>query len=248
MDPALIFKIVIPLVAAAAADTLLQRVVRVPKNIQSSRTTTYFSVLKSALRVVTYATAVYGILLALKVNVTPLFASAGVVGVVMGLGLRSFIEDFFTGIFILTEDTIRVGDYVDIAGSEGVTESLGIRTVRIRDKNGALHIFPNREIKKIVNYSKRQARVIIDVPIKSNQPVDAAIAALEAALSDLKKDPSLGEHILSASRIEGVEAVNPGHMVLRVLILTRASERWNAGRTYRRIAVKQLEKAKILLA
>lgn len=248
MDLSVIAKIVIPLLSAVIVDALFQRFIRVPKNIQSSRTNTYFSVLKSALRVITYATAFYFIFIALKVNVTPLFASAGVVGVIVGLGLRSFIEDFFTGVFILTEDTIRVGDYVDIAGSEGVTESLGIRTVRIRDKNGALHIFPNREIKKIVNYSKRQARVIVDLPVKSNQPVDEVISALDTALTDLKKDKHVGEHILGTSRIEGVEAVNPGHMVLRVLILTRASERWNAGRTYRRIALKQLEKAKILLA
>ncbi len=248
MDIRFFLNIVLPVIAAIVGNRLLQHIIRVPKNLQSSRTETYVSILKSILSVVIYGTAAYFVFSALRVNVTPLFASAGVVGIIIGLGIRTFIEDFFTGVFILTEDTIRIGDYVDIGGSEGVTESLGLRTVRIRDRNGAIHIFPNREIKKIINYSKRQARVIVDVPVKANQSVDTALAALEAALGSLRKDANVGKHILETSRIEGVEAINPGHMLIRVLILTRASERWNAGRTFRRIVLKELEKAKILLA
>lgn len=239
---------ILPFVVAVIINKLVERFIRVPKNLTSPRTATYISVIKSVMGAVVYVMAAYFTFVALKINMTPIFASAGVVGIIIGLGLRAFIEDFFTGIFILTEDTIRVGDYVDIGGSEGITESLGLRTVRIRDKNGAVHIFPNREIKKIINYSKRQARVIVDFPIKSNQQIDMAIATLDGALTILKKDKAIGQFILENSRIEGVEAINPGHIVLRVLILTRASERWNAGRTYRRIALKELEKAKILLA
>lgn len=240
--------VALPWVAAFFINKLLQRFIRVPKNLDSARTTTYISVLKSMLTVIIYAIAGYTTFQALKIDMTPIFASAGVLGIIIGLGLRSFIEDFFTGIFILTEDTIRVGDYVDIGGSEGVTESLGLRTVRIRDKNGAVHIFPNREIKKIINYSKRQARVIADFPIKSNQPLDGVLTALGHALAEIKKDKRIGQYILENSRIEGVEAINPGHIIVRVLILTRASERWNAARTFRKLALKELEEGHILLA
>ncbi len=240
--------IVVPILIAMGVNRVVQRFFRVPKNLASPRSDTYVSLLKSIFTVLVYLVAIYVILNTLKINMTPIFASAGVLGVIIGLGLRAFIEDFFTGILIFTEDTIRVGDYVDIGGAEGVTESLGLRTVRIRDKNGAVHIYPNREIKKIINYSRRQARVIVDIPIKVNQPVERAIDALEAALSELRKNKDLGKLVHENSRIEGVEAINPGHLVLRVLILTRASERWNAGRTFRRIALKELGKANILLA
>jgi small conductance mechanosensitive channel len=240
--------VVLPFIVAIVVNKLLQHFIRVPKNLESPRTATYITVLKSFITVIVYSIAGYATFQALKIDMTPIFASAGVLGIIIGLGLRSFIEDFFTGIFILTEDTIRVGDYVDIGGSEGVTESLGLRTVRIRDKNGAVHIFPNREIKKIINYSKRQARVIADFPIKSNQPLDDMLTALEHALMEIRKDKRIGQYILENSRIEGVEAINPGHIIVRALILTRASERWNAGRTFRKLALKELEKAKILLA
>ncbi|MCL4200652.1 mechanosensitive ion channel family protein [Patescibacteria group bacterium] len=240
--------VALPFIVAIVVNKLLQRFIRVPKNLDSARTATYITVLKSMLTFIIYAIAGYMTFQALKIDMTPVFASAGVLGIIIGLGLRSFIEDIFTGIFILTEDTIRVGDYVDIGGSEGITESLGLRTVRIRDKNGAVHIFPNREIKKIINYSKRQARVIADFPIKSNQPLDGVLTALGHAMSEIKKDKRLGQYIQENSRIEGVEAINPGHVVVRVLILTRASERWNAARTFRKLALQELEKANILLA
>ncbi|MFZ5535317.1 MAG: mechanosensitive ion channel family protein [Patescibacteria group bacterium] len=248
MNLELALRLLIPVVAAFGVNIVIERVVRVPKNLQSSRTTTYLSVLKSLLTVLVYVVAGYYVLTTLKINMTPLFASAGVLGLVIGLGLRSFIEDFFTGIFILTEDTIRVGDYVEIAGSEGVTESLGLRTVRLRDKNGAIHIFPNREIKKIINYSKRGARVIVDIPIKTNQPLESAEVALTAALTTLRKHKTMGQYVHENSRVEGVEAINPGSIVLRTLILTRATDRWNAARAFRKLALSELAKAKVLLS
>lgn len=240
--------IVIPLLGAFIINFLFRNFIRAPDNLRSTRTRTYLSVLKSLTSVIIYITAVYIILTQLEVNMTPFLASAGVVGVVIGFGLRSFIEDFFTGVLILTEDTIRIGDYVQIGNSEGVTESLGLRTVRIRDKNGAIHIFPNREVKHIINFSRRQARAIVDLPIKNNQSVEQAMKSLEKAMTTLRKHKYLGKLISDTSRIEGVEAINPGHTLLRVLILTRPGERWNAGRTYRRIVLEQLKKDGIELA
>lgn len=241
-------RVLVPAALAAALNIAQKRFIHVPKNLESPRANTYVSVLKSFLSVFIYIIALYYILTVLKINMTPIFASAGAVGIIIGLGLRAFIEDFFTGMFILTEDTIRVGDYVDIGGAEGVTESLGLRTVRIRDKNGAVHIFPNREIKKIINYSRRQARVIVDFPVKTNQPIEEIMDVLESALELLKKDKIVGSSIHANSRVEGVDSIHAGHIIIRTLILTKASDRWSAGRTFRRIALKELYKAKMLLA
>jgi len=248
MNVETVAKILIPTVIAAALNIAQKRFIQVPKNLESPRTNTYVSVLKSFLSVFIYVMALYYIFTVLQINMTPIFASAGAVGIIIGLGLRSFIEDFFTGMFILTEDTVRVGDYVDIGGSEGVTESLGLRTVRIRDKNGAVHIFPNREIKKIVNFSRRQARVIVDFPVKTNQPIDDVIGVLEQSLVILRKDKIVGASIHENSRVEGVDSIHPGHIIVRTLILTKAAGRWSAGRTFRRLALKEFDKAKILLS
>jgi moderate conductance mechanosensitive channel len=240
--------VVIPLLLASILNHLIQRFVRVPKNLESPRTKTYMSVTQSIITTIIYLIAVYYILLQLHINVTPLFASAGVIGIIVGLGIRPFIEDFFTGILILTQDTIRVGDYVEIAGAQGITEALGLRTVRIKDQHGAIHVFPNREIKKIVNYSRRQARVVIDIPIKTNQPLDKAITALTHALTKLRKDKILGPLILEGSVVQGVEHIHGGSLVIRILILTRAAFRWDTARKYRYLALKELTKANIALA
>jgi small conductance mechanosensitive channel len=241
-------KVIVPVVVALIVNHAIDKFFRVPKNLTSPRASTYVSVFKSFLRVIVFAISGYIVFTVLAINMTPLFASAGVVGIILGLGIRTFIEDFFTGMFILTEDTIRVGDYVDIGGSEGVTESLGLRTVRLRDRNGAVHIFPNREIKRIINFSKRQARVIVDMPIKSNQSVDKVFEALTRALAAIRKDPAVGDFIQENSRLEGVDSISNGVMIVRVLLITRPSERWNVGRTFRRIALKELERAGVLLA
>ncbi len=241
-------KIVVPFGIVAVLNIAQKRYIRLPKNLESPRANTYVSVFKSFLSACMVLTALYYVFSVLQIDMTPFFASAGVLGIIIGLGLRTFIEDFFMGMFILTEDTLRVGDYVDIGGSEGVTESLGLRTVRIRDKNGAVHIFPNREIKKIINFSRRQARVIVDFPVKTNQPIDAVIHVLERSLILLKKDANVGASIQANSRVEGVESIHSGYCVIRTLILTNATNRWSVGRLFRRRALKELDRASILLA
>lgn len=240
--------VVVPLVIAAAIGSLIQRFIKVPKNLESPRATTYMGLAKSVFTSVIYIIAIYFILIQLHINVTPLFASAGIIGIIVGLGVRSIIEDFFTGLFILTQDTIRVGDYVEIGSAQGTTEALGFRTVRIKDQNGAIHILPNREIKKIINYSRRQARVVVDIPIKPNQKVDKALTALRQAIETIKKDKTMGPLVMEGSHVQGVEHISPGKVVIRVLLLTKAAFRWDVARTFRYFALRLLEKAGIDLA
>lgn len=242
-----VLTVILPFVIATALSRIINRYIHIPKNLESPRTKTYLATMQSLLTMTIYVIAAYYVLTQLHINVTPLFASAGVIGIIIGLGVRSFIEDFFTGILILTQDTISVGDYVEIGGAQGITEAVGLRTVRIKDQNGAIHIFPNREIKKIVNYSRRLARVVIDVPIQSNQPVDRAIKALERAITELKKDKVLSTLISEGSRVQGIERISGGSVAIRVLIITRAAFRWDTARRYRYLALRQLEKSKILL-
>ncbi len=239
--------VIIPFFVALLLSRLINRYIKIPKNLESPRTKTYLATTQSLLTMFIYIVAAYYVLTQLNINVTPLFASAGVLGIIIGLGVRSFIEDFFTGILILTQDTISVGDYVEIGGAQGITEAVGLRTVRLKDQNGAIHIFPNREIKKIVNYSRRLARVVVDVPIKSNQPVDRSIRALEQAIEELKKDKVLSARISEGSHVQGVERITGNSIAVRVLIITRAAFRWDTARRYRYLALRQLEKTKIEL-
>jgi small-conductance mechanosensitive channel len=240
--------ILVPLGLALVLSRFIHRHMKIPKNMESSRNKTYFSAAQGLISNILYFIALYYILTQLHINVTPLFASAGVIGIIIGLGVRSLIEDFFTGLFILTQDTIRVGDYVEIGGASGITEAVDLRTVRIKDQNGAIHIFPNREVKKIVNYSRRQARVTIDIPIKSNQSIDKATRAMDQALKKIKKNPALGPLIAEGSGVQGIEHIGGSSINIRTLILTKAAFRWDVARQYRYLVLKELAKSKILLA
>jgi small conductance mechanosensitive channel len=126
---------IVPFMIAFILNHLLQRYIKIPLNMQSSRKNTYFSVFKSIIATIIYSMAFFYILSELKINLTPIFASAGIISIIIGLGIRSLVEDFFSGMFILTQDTVRVGDYVEIGLTNGVIESLGFRTIRVKDQN-----------------------------------------------------------------------------------------------------------------
>jgi len=243
-----IIKLLILLVGGILLNALLQRYIRIPKKIESTRAQTYIIVLKNFVSFAVYGITLYLLLSTIQINPTPLFASAGIFGIIIGLGLRPLIEDFFTGLFMLSEDILRVGDYVMIGDSEGTIEFLCLRTLRLRDKYGAIHIIPNREIKKIINYSKKLSRVIVDIQVKNSQSIDNAITLLEKSLDKLKKDKKVGQLILEKSHVEGIELITPGNITLRTVILTKSQERFQIARSFRSIAVSEFQKNNVLLA
>lgn len=246
-QPENIIKILAPVFVAFAVNNILQRLLRVPKKLENPRTKTYLSLARSVVTTVIYFIAIYFIFILLGINVTPLFASAGIIGIIVGLGVRSIMEDFFNGFFILSQDTVSVGDYISVGTSEGIVEDIGLRSIRLRNRNGSVHIVPNREIKIIVNYSRRPSRIEIDIPFKSKQRIDSIYDILNAAIIKIRKDKSVGQAISSGS-ILGVEDVSAGKINIKVLLVVKAGLRENIARLFRYIVIKETEKSKISLA
>lgn len=231
------------LVGASLLNMGLQKFIRLPKKLDNRRTRTYITVIHNGISISIYGFAAYLSFIILGINVTPILASAGIAGLIIGLSSKSLIEDFIAGLFLITEDTIRIGDRVEIDGIKGTLESIRLRTIRIRSISGAITIIPNGQVKKVTNLSRGKRRVIIDITVKNSTPIDKVIAALADALKQFKKDPDIGQD--NTSRIQGVEQIKETTTIVRVLLSTTLPPEVPIGYRFRYLVKKEFEKKKI---
>lgn len=245
-----IVAICVILLLALIADKSIKRFIQPPKNLDTPRTRTYLSIIKSLLSIVTFLSAIYFVFVILGINVTPLFASASIIGIILGLGLRPLLEDFFTGLFIFTQDIISIGDFACIGEVEGTVDMVGFRTITIRDETGAMHTFPNREVKKIVNFSRRKTHLLIDIPIKKDDKViDDILTMFKTILDQLRTNKNLGKFIQNGSTVLGIQEIkDDGGLIIRTVIITKASKREEIERLYRYLVLKEFEKQEIIWA
>lgn len=239
----------VTLFVAVLLDNLIRSFIRIPKHFDNRRARRLTALTKNIVTVLVYAIAAYIILTILGIDLTPLLASASIIGIIIGIGARSTIEDFVTGLFLLSHDSISLGDYVKIGDDEGTIERIDSRTLNIRAQDGSLHLIPNSQIKALTNFSRSKANILIDLPLKSNQDINKTIKAAEDALEALKTDKVYGDAIQNGSIVNGIESFsNPEMMILRVTIITAPIRRLEIGRKYRYLAKREFEKHKILFA
>ncbi len=241
--------ILLTMLSAIILDNILRSFVKVPKSFESRRTHTYATILRKIITIIIYTIALHIIFTELGINLTPLLASAGIIGIVLGIGARTLFEDLINGFFLLTQDSIAIGDYVKLNDSEGYVEKIGFRTLIIRADSGALNIIPNGQIKTVVNYSHHRSYMKIDFPVKADQDIDLTIKAMQEALKELQKDKEIQDYVFPDSIINGLEDFKvDGRMILRATIITRPEMRLIVARKYRYLAKKNFEKYKIALS
>ena len=237
------------LLIAVIADNLLRSLIKVPKHFDNRRARRIAAITRNLITIVVYIVAVYIALTLLGVNLAPLLASASIIGIILGIGARSTIEDFVTGIFFLSLDSIAIGDYVKIGDAVGYVERIGARIVEIRADDGSLHIIPNSQIRGFANYSRNKANIIIDLPIKSTMDITKTIKAADNAIELMKKDDVYKDALFAGTKVNGIENfINPEIMILRVTLVTYPVRRMEAGRKYRLLVKKEFEKSKLHLA
>jgi len=239
----------ITLLIAVLVDYILRSLIRVPKHFNNKRTKTVAAVTRNLITSLVYLFALYVILTLFGINLTPLLASASVIGIIIGIGARSIIEDFANGIFLLSLDSIAIGDYIKIGDTEGIIELIGARTLTIRTQDGAIHIVPNSQIKELVNFSRHKFNVFIDLPVKANQDIDKVTKAAQNALKQLQDDPTYTDSLFPGSEVNGIEDFkNTEIMTFRVTLTTYPIRRWEIARRYRLLIKKEFEKHKLVFA
>jgi small conductance mechanosensitive channel len=199
-----------------------------------ARAHTLALVLRSIASVAIWSIAAVMILGELGVNLGPLIAGAGIVGVAIGFGAQSLVKDFLSGIFMLVEDQYGVGDLIDAGVANGTVEAVTLRTTRLRDVNGTVWHIPNGTILRVGNMSQQWARALLDVEVALDTDLDLAQDTIKRVDDELWQDPDWSGRILEAPEIWGVERWTPDGIVLRTVLKTRPAEQFKVLRELRR--------------
>ena len=175
----------------------------------------------------------------LGVNIGPLLAGAGVVGLAIGFGAQSLVKDIITGLFILIEDTLKVGDVVEVAGTSGTVERVSIRTMTLRDLWGNLHVIPFSEISSVKNSSPDYTYYLFDIGVGYGEDVDRVMAVLREIDEEVRADKEYGAAILEPLDIWGLNSFDDSAVTIRARLKVKSDRRWPTGREYnRRIKIK----------
>jgi small conductance mechanosensitive channel len=187
------------------------------------RTETLGSVLRSIASATVGVVALAMVLGEIGLDLTPIVASAGIVGVAVGFGAQNLIKDFLAGMFMLLEDQYGVGDVVDAGAATGIVEAVTLRTTRLRDAEGTVWYVRNGEINRVGNKSQGWSRALLDVPLALGTDIPTARAlALDAALA-LKQDEGYAGMLLEDPEVWGLHAIGADGLVLRITIKTVAT-------------------------
>jgi small conductance mechanosensitive channel len=188
-------------------------------------------VLRSLVTFVVWAIAAFMILGAVGINLAPLLAGAGVIGVALGFGSQSLVRDFLSGIFILVEDQFGVGDIVDVEGrTSGVVEAITLRTTRLRSVDGVVWHVPNGEIRLIGNMSQHWSRSLLDIEVAYASDIEQAKAVVKRVADERwHEDPA----VLEEPEMWGVEQLSASGVVLRLVVKTTPKEQWRVSRELR---------------
>jgi moderate conductance mechanosensitive channel len=202
------------------------------------------SVLRSFTTATVFSIATLMILTELGLNVAPLIASAGIVGVALGFGAQSLVKDLLAGLFMLLEDQYGVGDVVDVGEASGTVEAVGLRITTIRDGRGVLWYIRNGEIVRVGNRSQGWAMVVVDMPI-GFADVETASQVLREAADGLAADPEYHDLLIEPPQVLGIEQITVDGAVLRSTVKTSSDAQWTVGRELRRRLTEALASAGI---
>jgi small-conductance mechanosensitive channel len=214
---------------------------------RAAQVRTLAPVLRGAVQTIITVLAAMMFLSQLGVEVGPLVAGAGIVGLAVGFGAQTIVKDFLTGIFLIIEDIVSIGDIVQIQNFSGRVEEMTLRTIRLRDFDGTLHVFPYGEAQVIHNQTKTFSYFAFALQVSYFTDVERAIEVTLATANSLRDDPTLAPCILQPVEIVGVDQLSDAGVVLKGRIKVRPGEQWKVGREFNRRIKPALEDAGILL-
>ncbi len=202
------------------------------------------SILRNAASVTIFAIAVAIGLGDLGVNLAPVLASAGVVGIAVGFGAQNLVRDFLAGIFMLLEDQYGVGDVINIGDSTtGTVEAVSLRTTRLRDVNGVVWHLRNGALEKVGNESQGWARAVVDIPVPPELEIADTRTLMEHAASSMWKDRRWRKLMLEKPEVWGVQDISATQIVMRVVAKTLPLRQWEVGRELRERVLSAIDAA-----
>jgi small conductance mechanosensitive channel len=208
---------------------------------REQRARTAAKLVRNAGRALLTVVAVLMVLNQLDFNISPLLASAGVVGLAVSFGSQSLVRDYVTGFFLQLEHQFALGDVIRIGGVEGTVENISLRLVYLRDGTGALHIIPNGQIAQVSNLTRAWGRVSVDVDVAWRDS-DRAAQAIKEAADALGVDPAWADALLDPPRVSGIERISGGAVTLRTSARVDPYRRDDVARDLRRRIKESLDR------
>jgi small-conductance mechanosensitive channel len=201
---------------------------------RTKRAQTLSRLMQKALTIVVGVIAVLMILRQLDIDITAALTGAGIAGLAVGFGAQTLVRDIISGFFLILEDQVRVGDVAVVNGQGGLVEEVNLRTIVLRDEEGAVHVFPNGEVKTLANKSKDFSFYVLTVAIPTEEDPDRVMQAMRDAGAMLQRDGEFQPHILEPIEVYGIDAWEPGQVTIKARIKTVPLKQWVIGRELRK--------------
>ena len=185
------------------------------------------------------------VLAELDIQIGPVLAAAGVVGLAVGFGAQHLVQDVISGFFILLDDEIRVGDVVQIADKSGLVERLNLRMVVLRDLSGNVHYVRNGKIDIVTNMTKDYSRYVFDIGVAYREDVDEVIEVIKQVDEELRSDPAFGPDILEPIEILGLDQFAESAIIIKARTKTKPIKQWGVAREFNRRLKKRFDEKNI---
>jgi moderate conductance mechanosensitive channel len=226
-------KIILIFAVAFLVRRILHRLLGRLINGKARRVETVAALIRSVVSAAVWTTAALMALSELGLNLGPLIAGAGIVGVAVGFGAQNLVRDFLSGIFMLMEDQYGVGDIIDAGPATGTVESIGLRTTRIRDVNGTVWHLPNGHIERVGNKSQLWSRALLDIGVSYQTDIAHATEVIKRTAQSMCEDPAYSESILSEPEVWGVESLGVDAVTIRLVLKTAPNDQFKISRELR---------------
>ncbi len=223
--------LVLVLAATATIPKIIEKSVQRSRGDQTEqevtkRSETLSGVLVASLQAIIIAVIFFMMLSDIGLNIAPMIAGVGVVGIAIGFGAQSLVKDIISGLFILLENQYRKGDVVKIAGTSGLVEEINLRRTLLRDLDGIVHTVPNGEISVASNFTKGYSRVNLNISVSYNEDLDRAIAVINRVGKELAEDPAWSAQILKPPQVLRIDSLGDSGIDIKVTGDTKPIQQW----------------------
>jgi small-conductance mechanosensitive channel len=232
----------------AGIDQHLMRLSREGRYGRVTRLRTFLPMFRTTLLTVILTVVALTALSALGVNIAPLLAGAGIIGIAIGFGSQKLVQDVITGLFLLLENAMQVGDFVTVSGLSGVVENLSIRTIRLRAGDGSIHIIPFSSVSSVTNTNRGIGNAAVSVNVDYAEDTDRVSTVLKEVAAEIRKDPKFHPMIRGDLELWGVDRVDASMVTIVGQIECSVSGRWPVQREFYRRMKQRFQELDIKIA
>ena len=198
------------------------------------RVNTLMGILRKTVSVIIWSIFIMIILKKINIDIAPILAGAGIIGLAVGFGAQELVRDLITGFFILLEDQIRTGDVAVLNGTSGTVEKLELRTITLRDAGGVVHVFQNGKINTVSNMTKDWSAILFNIGVAYKENLTQVMKLMQEVGDGMFAEEEFKAKMLDTIEISGLNSFDDSALVIRGRIRTKPGQQWGIGREYRK--------------